>query len=102
MHPNLTDVYQRKVANLHAALSDPACRDWELDILRGLVDQVVMHFKEVGFEIELIGEIARMVEISLNAQATKKAALDERTACSVKVFAGVRKQRKLLILPVRL
>ncbi len=42
-----------------------------------------------GREIELVGEIARMVELGLEGRATKKATLDERTACSVKVVAGV-------------
>jgi len=97
MHPNLAEVYRQKVANLHAALADPACRDQALDILRGLVDQVIMHPREGGFEIELIGQIARMVEISLNPHATKKAALDERTACSVKVVAGARNHRELTL-----
>lgn len=27
IHPNLAEVYRQKVANLHEALADPACRD---------------------------------------------------------------------------
>ena len=61
--------------------------------MRGLVERIEVHPIEGGFEIELIGEIARMVELSLG---TKKAALDERTACSVKVVAGARNQLYLL------
>ncbi len=54
----------------------------------GLVERIEVHPIEGGFEIELIGEIARMVEPSLDPNGTKKAVLDERTACSVKVVAG--------------
>ncbi len=38
--------------------------------------------------MELIGDIAAMVELGLESAERKKAALDERTACSVKVVAG--------------
>ena len=58
-------------------------------ILQTLIDKVVIHSGAAGREIELIGEIARMVELGLEGRPTKKAALDERTACSVKVVAGV-------------
>ena len=50
-----------------------------------------------GFEIELSGEIARMVELSHGPNGTKKAALDERTACSGKVVAGARNCLNLLL-----
>jgi hypothetical protein len=44
---------------------------------------------EGGFAIALTGDIARMVELSLAECKTEQAVLDEKTACSVKVFAGV-------------
>jgi hypothetical protein len=50
-----------------------------------------------GFEIELTGAIAQMVALSLDQTNTKKAAFDEKTACSVKVVAGARNQRYLLL-----
>lgn len=55
MHPNLVDAYGPKVARQHAARSDPDCRDEAPDILRRLVEQVVMYPKLDDFEIELIG-----------------------------------------------
>ncbi len=88
LHPNLAEIYRRKVEALHEALAEPQTRDEALGILRGLVERFEVHPIEGGFEIELIGEIARMVELSLDPNGTKKTALDERTACSVKVVAG--------------
>jgi len=41
-----------------------------------------------GFEIALTGDIGRMVELSLGGDSSRKAAFDEKTACSVKVVAG--------------
>ncbi len=102
LDPNLAEIYRRKVEALHEALAEPQTRDEALGILRGLVERIEVHPIEKGFEIELIGEIGRMVELSLDPNGAKKAALDEGTACSVKVVAGARKQRESLILPVRL
>ena len=49
-----------------------------------------MHQKDEGFEIELQGDIVTMVALGLEAPKNQKqAALDPRTACSVKVVAGV-------------
>jgi site-specific DNA recombinase len=85
LHPNLAEIYRTKVADLHRALEDPAIRDEALHILRGLVERIVITpaAEGPGETIELVGAIARMV-----ALGNKKAALDARTACSVKVVAG--------------
>ena len=88
LHPGLAEVYRRKVENLHEALADPGARDEALGLLRGLIERIELQPIEDGFEIELTGEIARMVELSLDPTGTKKAVLDEKTACSVKVVAG--------------
>ena len=88
LHPNLGEVYRRKVEELDAALRDPLIHDEALEIVRGLIDRLVIHSVEAGgFQVELVGDIARMVELGAGAER-KKAALDERTACSVKVVAG--------------
>jgi site-specific DNA recombinase len=87
LHPNLAEVYRAKVAELHRALQDPSIRDEALHILRGLVERIVITPAEdgPGETIELVGAIVGMV-----ALGNKKAALDARTACSVKVVAGAR------------
>jgi site-specific DNA recombinase len=41
LHPNLAKIYRRRVANLEAALNDPACRDEAAMALRELIDAVV-------------------------------------------------------------
>ena len=42
-----------------------------------------------GFEIALTGDIARLMALSMSEGKNEKAAFDEKTACSVKVVAGV-------------
>ncbi len=92
LHPNLAELYRRKVSALEAALADPEIRDEALAILRPLIEKVVLHPIEGGFEIELVGEIVAMVALGQNADPpkAKRAALDEAARCSVKVVAGAR------------
>jgi site-specific DNA recombinase len=85
LHPNLAQVYRGKVERLHLALADPALRDEALGILRGLIERVVIHPAEDGPQVEIVGEIVKMVELGLDA---KQAALPKEAACSVKVVAG--------------
>ena len=93
LHPNLAQVYRRKVERLHEALADPALRDEALGLLRGLIECVVLHPAADGQEVEIVGEIVRMVELGRDA---KQAALDAEAACSVKVVAGARNHRELI------
>jgi hypothetical protein len=88
-HPNLAGIYRSEVENLHEALAEPGARDEALDLLRSRVERADMNPVQGGFEIELTGAIARMVALSLDPTDTKKAAFDGKTACSVKVVAGV-------------
>jgi site-specific DNA recombinase len=87
LHPNLSEVYRRKLEALHESLADPQTGTEALEILRSLIDRVVLYPSDRGFEIELVGEIAHMVALG-SATNTKKAAIPKEAACSVKVVAG--------------
>jgi hypothetical protein len=50
------------VAELHSALDDPELRIEVLERVRGLIERVELHPAEGGFRIELVGEIANMIE----------------------------------------
>ncbi len=77
----------------------PKLRDEALDLLRSLIDPVEIRPAENGFEIELVGDIAHMVEFANSQGHTKKrAALDGAVRCSVKVVAGARYQLNRLFL----
>jgi site-specific DNA recombinase len=94
LHPNLAEAYRQKIAALREALEDEASRDEALQIIRSLIEKVVIHARpEGGCEVELIGEIAKMVEVSTRCSETQKAvpggtAFDDRTLSSVKLVAG--------------
>jgi hypothetical protein len=99
LHPNLAEIYRRKVADLQAALADSKGQAEALEILRGLIERVVLHPAEKGFEIELVGEIAAMVDLGAQGKAAgpKGSAVHEAYRCSVKVVAGVRNHLDLLL-----
>ena len=68
-----------------------------MGILRGLIERLVLHRTEEGLQVEIVGEIVRMVELGLDA---KQAALPKEAACSVKVVAGARNHREYRLPPV--
>ncbi len=90
LHPNLAEVYRRKVQSLQDALRDATMHAEALEILRGLVDRVVVTPADSGFAIELIGAIAQMVKLSSGSESLTK----EPYLSSVKVVAGTRNHRQ--------
>jgi tyrosyl-tRNA synthetase len=66
-----------------------------VETLRSLIDVVVLKPVDRGFEIELVGDITKMIELPEGSSDLRS------HASSVKVVAGARKQRESLILPVR-
>jgi hypothetical protein len=83
LHPNLAEIYRRKVADLQTTLGDPKTQTEALEILRGLIVRVVLHPAEKGFEIEFIGEIAAMVDLGpCDKEARRRGQLFLRRASS--------------------
>jgi site-specific DNA recombinase len=87
LHPNLAQLYRRKVERLQDAISEPNIRDEAIQVLRSLLERVAIAPAETGFEVEIVGEIAQMIEFSLEDKK-KGPVLSERMARSVKVVAG--------------
>lgn len=92
LHPNLPELYRRKVEGLQQALSDPACHAEALEIVRGLIEQVLVSPGPdgTGHTIDLHGDLAAM--LTLGSESTKpasgEAGFAELVASSVKVVAG--------------
>jgi site-specific DNA recombinase len=83
-HPRLADVYREKAARLHGALSRPEDRAEALEILRSLIDKIVVRPVGERFELELAGKIANMVALVPGAESAR----NEPYRSSVKVVAG--------------
>ena len=92
LHPNLADLYRRKVAALQDLLESDATRTEAVEIIRSLVEQVIFRpTAEAGLEIELVGDIARMVHLAQNSNENSpvSGAVHDEFTRSVKVVAGV-------------
>ena len=87
LRQNVAQVYRHQVERLQDALNQPEIRDEALQTLRGLVERVSISPAEIGLEVEIVGEIAKMVELGIENK-TKRAALDDTMTRSVKVVAG--------------
>ncbi len=55
IHPNLAEVYRRKVAALNEALEDDATRDEAMDQIRSLIERITLTPEEGGLRIDLKG-----------------------------------------------
>ncbi len=94
LHPQLSKIYEARVARLQDALqADPDGRE-ALEAVRGLIDRViVVPAAAGGHEIELIGEIAAMIRLASGAERAKAGSAapadPDLFVRSVKVVAGV-------------
>ncbi len=93
LHPNLADVYRRKVEELKTALADPSLRDEALGILRDLISSVTVSAAGDGFDVDFEGEIARMIQLPDGESGPD----DDHFRISVKRVAGARNRLYLLL-----
>jgi len=83
LHPQLSEIYRRKVEELSVTLADPDIRQPALETIRGLITSVTVHEEQDGVRIDLEGAITALVGL---AQPGAEAVL---SGGSVKVVAGV-------------
>ena len=83
LHPNLPEVYRARLQQLVATLEADTA-DEARELIRSLVDSVLVHAEVKGFRIEVCGELANI--LSLAAGSPRKA---EMMCEQIKVVAGV-------------
>ena len=64
LHPNLAEVYRRKVENLGRALNEPTTREEAATLLRGLVDEIRLTPVDGALAIYLVGDLAAILNLS--------------------------------------
>jgi hypothetical protein len=69
LHPNLAEVYRRKVTELGAVLRHPEGGGEALSILRGLVDRVTLTPADDQFQVEIEGALAGMLALAQGGAA---------------------------------
>jgi site-specific DNA recombinase len=93
LHPNLAELYRRKMAALQDLPESDATRTEAVEIIRSLVERVIFRSTaEAGLEIELVGDIAGMVHLAQhsNENSPVSGAVHEEFTRSVKVVVGAR------------
>ena len=83
LHPQLSEIYRRKVEQLSESLADPEIRPMALETIRGLIETVTINDTDSGVQIDLGGAITALVGL---AQPDARAFI---TDSSVKVVSGV-------------
>ena len=72
LHPNLSQLYRQQVARLVEALNDEHHRTEAAEIIRGLVDRIVLTPKEEDgtqtLTIELRGALAGILSLATNGE----------------------------------
>jgi hypothetical protein len=92
LHPSMADLYREKVQNLAAALQREDTRLEASEMLRGLIDSIVLIPDEGQLRIELRGNLAAMLTA---AQQTKRSPETGDLLVPVQMVAGARNQRYL-------
>jgi hypothetical protein len=86
LHPGLAEVYRSKVAALHEALADETSRDEAFELIRSLIDKVVVTPAKGEVHIDLHGELAGI--LGLCREGRRGGGLDAETLAQIKVVAG--------------
>ena len=66
MHPTMAEVYRRKVADLAAALNAPEDRAEAADLLRSLIERIVLTPAEGKLTVDLFGDLAGILGMAAN------------------------------------
>lgn len=70
LHPGIAEIYKRKVADLQAALHGDGDRPEAADLLRGLIDRIVIHPRSAGHDIDLHGQLAAILAFCTAQEGT--------------------------------
>jgi site-specific DNA recombinase len=86
LHPKMAEIYRRKVTDLHAALNDDeATRAEAADILRSLIDAIILVPEGNELKIELRGDLAGILNVAANE---KSPSVTDGLVSQVEMVAG--------------
>ncbi len=89
LHPNLSEVYRTKVANLTEALNDPETKAEATTLIRSLLEEIRLFPNAEGpMDIELVGELAGLLALGQTQGQTKTASKLAASGRSVNLVAG--------------
>ncbi len=88
LHPNMSETYRRKVAELHRLLDGSDTRDEAMAAIRALIDRIVVTPEDDELRVDLHGELATIMQF---ASPKQKPATEVRDGLAqLKLVAGAR------------
>ncbi len=88
LHPGLHALYKKKVENLAAALNEPGTVAEAGEIMRGLIDRIVLMPADGTLNAELYGDLANLMNFA-DAQEPTKSAGSRGDPALLSVVAGI-------------
>ena len=75
IHPNIAELYRRKVSELQSLLSDESTRSQSMDLIRSMIDRIEVHEgeKRGNPDVMLIGALARILAYAQESKTTVSA-----------------------------
>ena len=92
LHPSMADLYRTKVEDLASALQREDARTEASEMLRGLIDSIVLMPEKGQLRIELRGNLAAMLTV---AQKTRRSPETGDLLVPVQLVAGARNRQNL-------
>jgi len=68
LHPRMAQIYRSRLAKLHEALGREETRAEAAEIIRSLVDEIVLTPEDSELKIDLRGDLAGILAIATNAK----------------------------------
>jgi site-specific DNA recombinase len=88
LHPNLAEIYRKRVERLHEALRDDGTRDDAFELIRSLIDEIRMVPENGQLRVELRGELAGILALATHSK--KPGSLSATgLAEQIKMVAGI-------------
>ena len=97
LHPALATIYRNKVERLEASLNEPITGREAFELLRGLIDSIILTPAEGRLEVELRGDLAGILAVS---QAGRTKASSKEKALQIKMVAGACNHREFTLLSI--
>jgi site-specific DNA recombinase len=83
----LAEVYRRKITGLHEALEDEVTRDEAMELIRSLIEAIVLVPDQGSLKVEVLGELAAI--LAYGEGRKKPGRTDRDIAEQIKMVAGV-------------
>ena len=99
LHPNMADLYRKKVTELRSLLTDETMRSQAMDVIRSMIERIEVHAGEERGkpDVILVGALAQILAFTQQNIQTKTAASGAGDDGRVLMVAGARNRLYLLI-----